>query len=132
MALIGQAGRFLLAGGALTIVGYLAILVLSLVMGVSPFAANAIVYFLGLIVSYFLNAKYVFKDSAQFASFAKFVGSFLIAYLANLFVLAIVLNRLEMPVWVSQLMATATYAAVQFGLSRSYVFQTRYAASADS
>lgn len=118
-----HAGRYLLSGGALTIVGYAAIIFLTSVCGANPYWANFYVYIAGVLVSYWLNAKVVFLDRPDVMSFLKFLFSFCIAYAANLFALSVSLDWMLLDHWLAQLIATGVYACVHFGLSRAYVFK---------
>ncbi|MBV5327767.1 MAG: GtrA family protein [Chlorobium sp.] len=118
-----QAGRYLLSGGMLTVVGYAAIILLSTVFGLDPYWANFYVYVAGIIVSYWLNALIVFRNRPNVISFLKFLFSFLIAYAANIIALAVALDWMHLGHWLSQLLATVVYSCVHFGLSRTYVFK---------
>lgn len=122
MLLIRHASRYMFFGGMLTLVGYASIVLLTHVFGISPYLANAGVYIAGILASYWLNARLVFADSIRATSFIKFLISFLIAYFANLFVLAVGLDWLHLNLWQAQFVATAVYAVVHFFLSRKFVF----------
>jgi putative flippase GtrA len=121
--LFRHAGRYLLSGGALTLGGYAAIIFLTAVCKADPYWANFGVYVAGVVVSYWLNARIVFKDSLDTKSFLKFLLSFCLAYGANLVTLAVALDHLHWPHWFSQLIATGVYCCVHFGLSRAFVFK---------
>ena len=121
--LFRHVARYLLSGGALTLVGYAAIIFLTSVCGVDPYWANFGVYVAGVVVSYWLHARVVFRDRPEVSSFLKFLLSFCLAYAANLAALAVALDRLHLAHWLAQLIATGVYCCVHFSLSRAYVFK---------
>lgn len=121
--LFRHAQRYLLSGGALTLVGYTAIIFLTSVCRADPYWANFGVYIAGVAVSYWLNAWIVFRDRLNVRSFLKFLFSFCLAYTANLVALSFTLERLHLDHWMSQLIATGVYCCLHFGLSRAYVFK---------
>lgn len=123
MLLVRHAGRYLLTGGMLTIIGYVSICLLTSLWGIDPYWANFDVYLAGVVVSYLLNARFVFRNRLDVISFLKFLFSFCVAYLANLFALALSLDWMLLGHWLSQLIATVVYTCVHFGLSRAYVFK---------
>ena len=116
-------GRYALSGGLLTVVGYCCILALTHLSGISPYSANLVVYLVGFFVSYWLNARIVFRKSPGAASFLRFVGSFALAYGANLLALSTSLEALKLGQWLAQLLATMIYVLVHFTVSRTYVFR---------
>ena len=123
MLLIKHAARYLLSGGALSIFGYASIILLTSEFGVDPYWANCFVYVSGVIVSYWLNARVVFRNELDTRSFLKFLFSFGFAYAANLLALSLTLNHLHFPHWLSQLVAMVMYSCVHFCLSRAFVFK---------
>lgn len=123
MLIVKHAGRYLVSGGMLTIVGYVSIILLTSDFGINPYWANFYVYLTGIFVSYYLNARIVFGDLIYALSFLKFLLSFFISYLANLFALVFSMDYLLLGHWKSQLIATAIYTCIHFVLSRAYVFE---------
>ena len=123
MLLVKHAGRYLVSGGMLTIIGYVLIILLTSYFGINPYWANFCIYLTGVFVSYYLNAKIVFGDRLHSLSFLKFLLSFLISYLANLSALAFSMDFLLLEHWESQFIATVVYACIHFMLSRVYVFE---------
>ena len=81
------------------------------------------VYIVGLTISYWLNARVVFRDNPDPMSFLKFIFSFCIALTVNLITLSITLNKMQFSYWISQLIAIAAYSSVHFILNRTYVFR---------
>ncbi len=123
MTIIVHARRFLLTGGALTIVGYVAIVLLTTLFKLNPYIANISVYSAGVVVSYWLNAKIVFKDHLRIKSFIWFLCSFAVSYFANIATLIFSLKVLNLDVWISQLFAVMAYSSAHFLIGRTYVFQ---------
>ncbi len=123
MLLVKHAGRYLVSGGMLTIVGYASIILLTSGFGINPYWANFYVYLTGIFISYYLNAKIVYGDRLSIVALSKFLLSFLISYSANLFALSFSMDFLLLGHWQSQLIATAVYACIHFVLSRAYVFE---------
>ena len=84
--------RFIFIGVINTITGLGAIYLL-MYFGLSNYMSNFIGYIIGLLISFFLNKYYVFKNysdkNSTYLQFIKFLVIFLIAYIGNLFTLYI-------------------------------------------
>lgn len=82
--------RFALVGVINTAIGFACIL-LGLKLGLGDYIANAAGYALGLGVSYILNRRWTFKvtSSPSMAEFGWYVALFVLAYSANLGILAV-------------------------------------------
>jgi putative flippase GtrA len=115
--------RFLLVGAFNTAFGYGFILI-GLLVGLGDYIANAIGYALGIPMSYLLHRRWTFapKVPASWAEGLRFGICFVIAYCANLAVIAIgrSAGRIEDPL--VQGAAIATYAGLFFILTRFVVF----------
>lgn len=115
--------RYLLVGVINTMVGYGVILFLQLGLGVHAIAANALGYFVGLVVSYLLNRAYTFRSSQ---SHAKGVPTFIavagMCYLLNLAVLQLTIGYLGLSVPIAQGMAIGCYSIAFFVAGRYLVF----------
>lgn len=82
--------RFALVGAINTAIGF-ALIVLGLQLGLGDYTANALGYGLGMGVSYALNRKITFKveNAPSLREFGRFTAAFLLAYAANIAVLAL-------------------------------------------
>lgn len=77
--------RFLLVGASNTLFSYLVYLLLLMVM---PYiAAYTLAYGAGIVLSYFLNVRFVFKKRVSLASFLKFPFVYVIQYALGALVL---------------------------------------------
>ena len=123
---IALIGRFGVAGIANTAVGLASILALDLGLGVEPHLANAAGYGVGLIFSFWLNRRFVFRSEARARSsgprFALAAG---LCFAANQ--LALTAGRAglgsgEAARIVEQLLGMSLYAGLFFLCCRYWVF----------
>lgn len=117
--------RFLAGGAFNTACGFAAILLLG-AAGLSPAAANAGGFAIGLAISFAVNRRFVFRArGVPGAEFGRYLVAFLIAYVVNLAVLEALLRFTHLPTPVAQLVAVAAYALAMFLLCKSVVFRDR-------
>ena len=117
--------RYLLVGGLNTLWGYALIFGFMWGLGWSPEASNVAGYAIGLVTSYVLNRIFTFRSTAPKAGeFSRFVAIFLIAYLANLAVLAFLVRVAGVHAGVSQVVAGAVYVVGSYLLNRSFTFRS--------
>jgi len=80
--------RFLLVGIVNAISGYTLIILLYSLLNFHFYIANFFGYLFGLIISFILNRKFVFKAKGKIKfQFLKFLFSFFLSYFLNIFVL---------------------------------------------
>ena len=92
--------------------------------GFDDISSNLTGFVLGIISSFFLNAKYTFSSSSvPIKSFFLFIISVGISYLVNLSVLMFFLKVLNFSSYISQLFALTSYIIVNFLLLRTAVFK---------
>ena len=92
--------------------------------GFDDISSNFTGFVLGIISSFFLNAKYTFSSSSvPIKSFFPFIISVGISYLVNLSVLMFSLKVLNFSSYISQLFALTSYIIVNFLLLRTAVFK---------
>ena len=92
--------------------------------GFDDISSNLTGFVLGMISSFFLNAKYTFSSSSvHIKSFFLFIISVGISYLVNLSVLMFFLKVLNFSSYISQLFALTSYIIVNFLLLRTAVFK---------
>ena len=122
--LLGEMVRFGLVGVLNTAVGYGTIVLLTVLAGLPPVAANMGGYAVGLVVSFTLNRRYTFrKRSGGQGSALAFLAVFAVAYGVNLIVLSLSLGIIP-ELW-AQACAMASYTVLFFILSRTIVFRPR-------
>ena len=125
-ALAPLLSRFALAGVANTAVGFLVIAGLDVGLGVNPHRANAAGYFVGLVLSFYLNRRFVFRAAKPAALAApKFMAAAGCAFVLNQAVLAaasFLLGSGDIARLAAQGAAVATYTVTLFLLSRLWVF----------
>ena len=115
--------RYIGVGAFNTLFGY-SIILSAMYLGINPYLSNLIGYGLGLILSFFLQKMWVFPGSGNSASkFLKFILVFGIAYLANLAVLLILVNKISLNVYFSQMLAGITYVTIGYCCNRFFVFK---------
>ena len=115
--------KFGLVGLLNTAIGF-AIILAALSAGFNDYAANALGYGLGLIISYSLNRYWTFSATSQpsFREIIAFCGVFAFAYSANLLVLTSfrAAGYIDQPL--AHLLGLVVYSALFFLLSRYVVF----------
>ena len=117
--------RFGLAGLANTAISIGVILLLERLCGLDPFVANAGGFAVGIIVSFVLHRRFVFRAHRVGAPVLRYAVMVMSAFLANQLVLAAGLATLPTfagKTVVAQAVALATYTAVSFLLCRLWVF----------
>jgi putative flippase GtrA len=120
---IGKLIRYGLVGIINSIVGFSMILT-AMALGVGPVTANALGYAVGLLTSFVLNTSWSFQQSRlTWASAARFLVSFGIAYTLNLLVLAWAISA-QWKVILAQATAVIAYQAAFYLLLRLAVFKT--------
>ena len=116
--------RYVVVGVANTLWGYALIFAFMDGLGWSPEASNMMGYAIGLVTSYLLNRVFTFRSRAPKAGeFGRFVVIFLVAYLANLAVLAFLVRVAGLNAGVSQVLAGVVYVAGSYLLNRSFTFR---------
>lgn len=95
--------RFLLAGLANTGAAYATYLLL---LHVAPYAvAYTMAYVVGIVVSYLLNAHFVFRRGASWRTFLRFPWIYGVQYLAGMLVVAAGVEWVGLPEWAAPLVA---------------------------
>lgn len=115
-----ELGRFLIAGGTNTA------LTLALYYWLNLFIhyqlAYGLAYVAGVIISYFLNARFVFEATPCWRSFFSFPLIYVFQLLLNIVLLRLLIEVLGWPEWFSPLVVIVLGIPVIFLLSR-YVFK---------
>jgi putative flippase GtrA len=113
----GSVPRFLMAGVFNTALTY-AIYVL-LLQVVSYPVAFTVAYVAGILVSYALSARFVFRREASWRSFLRFPFVYLAQYLAGLLLVSLLVEWLAVPAWLAPIVALIVTIPLTYVLSRA-------------
>ena len=83
--------RFLLVGATNTLLSYLLYLLLLTFLAYLP--AYSIAYCAGILISYFMNVRFVFKKRVRLASFLKFQIIYVLQYTLGIMVLWLLVGK---------------------------------------
>ena len=87
--------------------------------------SNLAGYTVGLLISFFLNKYYVYRNYSDkkntYIQFIKFLVIFLIAYIGNIFILYISLQHVNS--YFAQFIAMLMYTIVSFALNKIFTFK---------
>jgi uncharacterized protein (TIRG00374 family) len=115
--------RFL-AGGTVNTVFGLAIILLLMAGGVEPVPANIAGYAAGVVLSFVVNRRFVFRAAGRKVhELARFIGAFSVSFLANLGTLQLLTRHTGVSPFVAQVVSIGVYVAVMFVLCRLFVFK---------
>jgi putative flippase GtrA len=116
--------RFFIVGGINTTVGLLTIWLLKWLGGLSDFAANLVGYVLGVSVSFLLNRSWTFSyRGAWLTSIARFGIVVAVAYLANLCVVLLLVQKFGMNGYLAQIFGIPPYTIIFYVGSRYFAFR---------
>lgn len=121
-----QFARFVAVGVLNTGVGLACIFAAKALLGWGDLAANVGGYGLGLITSFALNRAWTFRDRGRISpALARFLGAFVMAYLANLATVFGLRDLAGVDSYVAQAAGVVPYTALFFLASRAFVFLDR-------
>lgn len=116
--------RFVLVGVVNTGLGYAVIFACMYLLNWGPVASNMAGYAVGLVASYLLNRTFTFRSAARpVQEILRFVGIFLLAYLANLATLVVLVRYIGLHEGAAQIVAGVVYFCLSFVLNKFYVFR---------
>ncbi len=119
--------RFLLVGIINAISGYTLIILLYSLLNFHFYLANFIGYLLGLIISFILNRKFVFKAKGKIkGQFLKFLFSFFLSYFLNIFVFYICSEFINLNYYLALLIASFFYSVSFFILCNFFTFKKKF------
>lgn len=119
-----EAARYVMAGAANTLVGYLVYWLCLSYIGLTPAWANAVGYAVGLCVAFVLNQVFVFRGSrVTIPVVFHFLIAFAVAFALNQLVLWIQIDGLEIAPEIAQIGAMMTYTVSFFLLNKFLVFR---------
>lgn len=126
---LGVILRFAIAGLLNTAVGLSVTLALDIGLGVSPALSNAAGYAVGIMVSWLLQRRFVFRsDQSGWATKARWITVIAVSFAVNqgvLYALGLLLGDEPLMRTASQIVAMGTYTVVQFVLMRLWVFRAK-------
>jgi putative flippase GtrA len=108
--------KFILVGGINTGITYSLYLLLLLLMPYMP--AYTLSYLIGIILSYYLNSKLVFKESISWKKFIKFPIVYVVQYLISTLLLLISVDYLEISDKIALLISIVVTIPITYGLSK--------------
>jgi putative flippase GtrA len=125
-----QSWRFVLVGMVNTFVGLSAIWI-AMIAGLSPVAANALGYAMGLCVSFRLNRRWTFRSPADLSlrsedtasKVIRFALAFLVAWTANATIVYLGERFTTLSPYLVQIVGIGVYTIIFFLLCRGFVFK---------
>ena len=119
--------RFLLVGIVNAITGYTLIILLYRLLNFNFYLANFFGYLFGLIISFILNRKFVFKARGKINSqFLKFLFSFFLSYFLNIFVFYVCSEFINLDYYLALLIASCFYSVSFFILCNFFTFKKKF------
>lgn len=115
-ARLGEVLRFLAAGVVNTIVGYIIYLVF--LHWFRYEVAYAISYIAGIVVSYFINAVYVFRQPVRWSSALHYPLVYLLQFLLGLVLLKLLVDLMHLPEQLAPILVAVLTVPVTFLMSR--------------
>ena len=113
----GSVPRFLVAGVLNTALTYALYVLL---LAVVPYrVAFTLAYVAGILVSYALSARFVFRREASWRSFLRFPFVYLAQYLAGLLLVSVLVEWLAVPAWLAPIVALVVTIPLTYVLSRA-------------
>lgn len=91
-------------------------------VNINYLCANYISYFLGVINSYLLNSKFVFKESRSKENWTKFLIVNILVLGFNSLILYLGVNELGVNISISQIVSIVLGTFLNFGLNKVWVF----------
>lgn len=115
--------RFLAVGVLNTCVGLGVIYACKYFGGIGDVPANAIGYIVGVVHSFFWNRRWTFAHTGRaLPAAARFVGVFLVAYVANLVTAMTAIEMIGIDSYLAHAIAIIPYTALFYLGSRHFVF----------
>lgn len=111
-----QVLRFLLVGSVNTILGYIIYLGLSFIFVYST--AYSISFFLGVLTSYYLNTKFVFKELLSWKKLLQFPLVYITQYLIGLMLMILLIEKMSVSLFLAPLCVVVITLPVTYCVSR--------------
>jgi putative flippase GtrA len=121
----GQAAKFAVVGALNTLVGLSVILGGMAFFGMNDFAANALGYAVGMVVSFVGNRSWTFDHRGPWApTLGRFLLMFAAAYAVNLLTLLLVRDGLRQNSYFAQIAGVMAYTVTFFVGCRVFAFRS--------
>lgn len=116
--------RFVMVGIVNTIIGYSIIMILYHIIALSYSVSYFLSYVVGIIISFFLNRKFVFYSQRdKLAEFMKFLVAFGVSYLLSYFVLYLLMEWQLLPANIVFFVGMVVYSILFYLLNRYITFK---------
>ena len=111
-----EQARFVAAGAVNTVLSYILYVVLFQVIAYR--AAFTLAYVAGIVSSYFLNARFVFRRAPTWRTVARFPLVYVVQYASSLVLVTAAVQWLAIPEWAAPLAALVVVVPITYVLSR--------------
>jgi putative flippase GtrA len=119
--------KFVVVGAFNTVIGLACIFAAKALLGWGDLAANAGGYGIGLVASFALNRAWTFRDRGRVSpALLRFLGAFLLAYLANLATVFALRDLAGVDSYLAQTAGIVPYTVLFFTANRAFVFLARH------
>lgn len=108
--------KFVISGGINTAATYIVYLLLIVFLNYS--LSYSVSYIIGVLLSYYLNSVFVFKESISLRKFFKFPMVYLVQYLINLLMLHLLVEYLNLSVQIVPLIVIVITIPITYLLSK--------------
>jgi putative flippase GtrA len=112
----GEILRFLLTGGVNTAVTYAIYLLAALLVRYQ--VAYAICFVTGILLSYWLNLRFVFRQAGNWRKLSRYPLVYAVQYVVGALLLEVLVQALGVPVWIAPLVVVASTLPLTFLLSK--------------
>jgi len=113
---IKEYASFLLCGVANTVLTYALYAMFLLLMSYK--LAYSLAYICGIVVSYYLNSEFVFKEPVSLLKFLKYPAVYIVQYLLGIIILYICVDVFAISKWLAPVVVIIISLPVTFGLSK--------------
>ena len=118
--------RYIVVGIANTILSLVLIYGLMFFFNLNPLVSNFIGYFFGFILGYLMNSKWTFKSNGMSnMSILLYLIVILSAYLANIFLVNLLLRVFEINSYIAQIFGAIIYSLISFIGCKKIAFSER-------
>ena len=113
---IKEYSSFLLCGAANTVLTYALYAMFLLLMSYK--LSYSLAYICGIVVSYYLNSEFVFKEPVSLLKFLKYPAVYIVQYLLGIIILYICVDVFGISKWLAPVVVIVISLPVTFGLSK--------------
>jgi len=117
--------RFIIAGSVNTLLSWL--IFVALVQYLAYLVAYSMAYVFGILVSYYLNVKFVFRESIMLESIIKYPLIYLSQYFCGMILMWIIAGQLKLPPQVAMGIVITMTVPITFLISRKLIKKSEQA-----